>query len=196
MDLKKKLKDAGLTVVSDKEMGKIAKEAEESTREMREEMDKPDYKEKFDTLVKEWEQEARKQTLKTLPGFLAKLAEHKHDYNSIVQAVAFAALGAACAMDHSPHGGITGFQAGGVFWEFYRAWLHEDGPVRLVKYQEMLWPQYEEQFGKTVSPSTLEWLQEKARKELAEIGDRNAHYKKHMQDIVDGKLPWGYRVKG
>lgn len=120
-----------------------------------------------------WYKESSEQTLKTLPGFLSKLAEHPHDYNTIVYALAAAALGAARALDRTPNGGITGFQAGAVFWEFYGEWMHQKNkPARIVKYEDMLVPQNESKF-KTITQKTWEWLYEAASKNLRE--KENAH---------------------
>lgn len=58
--------------------------------------------------------------------FPKKLTEdYGHDYGTIGHAVAASAIGAATAVDHSPTGGITGFQAGAIMWEFIQHWTHE-----------------------------------------------------------------------
>lgn len=63
-------------------------------------------------LHKEWYEEAKKQTLNTLPAFVSNLVEnYSHDYGTICHAITAAALGAANAVEESPEGGITGFQA-------------------------------------------------------------------------------------
>jgi len=64
-----------------------------------------------DGIQKEWYEEARKMTVEQLPMFLKKLVEdYQHDYGTICHAVAAGALSAAHAVNHSPTGGITGFQ--------------------------------------------------------------------------------------
>ena len=59
--------------------------------------------------------EAKDQNPETLPAFLKKISsDYQHDYGTICQAVAMAAIAAAWAFDRGLQGGITGFQAGAV----------------------------------------------------------------------------------
>jgi hypothetical protein len=144
----------------------------------------------------EWYAEARKQTTETLPDFIRKLTEYSHDYNTICYAVAAAALGAARAVDHSPNGGITGFQAGAIMWEFIQGWgAMEDGPKKMLCYANMLYPQYEDKFDKTISRDIWEYLQTQAKKKIA---DSNGHVHQevqaHWQAISLGHVPFGYRI--
>ena len=53
-------------------------------------------------------------TLETLPAFLKELAEYKHDYNTICYALTAGAIATAWALNRTPNGGITGFQAGAI----------------------------------------------------------------------------------
>lgn len=53
---------------------------------------------------------------------IAEIMAMEHDYGTICVAIGAIAAAAARAADRSPNGGITGFQAGAVFWEFTRAW--------------------------------------------------------------------------
>jgi hypothetical protein len=147
---------------------------------------------------KAWAEEARKQTLETLPEFLRHLTEdYGHDYGTICHAMSAGALAAAWAVNASPQGGITGFQAGAVMWGFVAEWQSLKGkPLRLTDYSEMLFPQYGEKF-KTISPDTWKYLQEKAAENLA--GDVEYTSKtviSHWQSIVDGNIPFGLTVGG
>jgi hypothetical protein len=144
-----------------------------------------------------WYAEARKQTLKRLPAFLEKLAGHKHDYNTICYACGAAAVAATWAIERSPSGGITGFQAGAIMWEFITEWMGEqDKPLRLVKYENMLYPQYEREFDKIISQETADWLKAEAQKRLNDRADDGAHpaVVAHWRSITAGNLPFGYRV--
>jgi hypothetical protein len=188
----------GIRVATDDEMRELLEHGKEERDAQRAEMEKPDYGAKLTGTKDAWYEMARDRsmTLKTLPGFLAQLAEHPHDYNTIVYAVAAAALAAARALDRTPNGGITGFQAGAVFWEFYGEWLHESGkPARMVKYDGMLYPQYESQFARTITPDTWKWLQAEAAKNVAaHSGDAHGEIVAHWQSIVDGRVPFGFTV--
>lgn len=144
---------------------------------------------------KEWFVEAKTITAETLPAFIKKLTgDYNHDYGTIVHAIVAAAIAAANAVDKCPSGGITGFQASCVMWGFITQWMHyEDTPLRLVNYEHMLYPQYEYDFEKTISPETWKWLQEKAAELLRTKGACDS-VKVHWQSIVDGNIPFGYTV--
>lgn len=152
-----------------------------------------------DGVHKGWYEEAKAQTPETLPEFMRKLAsDYEHDYGTICHAVAASAVAAAWAMNKSKYGGITGFQAGAIMWEFICHWQYmgEDKPLRLVDYENMLFPQYADKFAKTITPDTWKWLQEEAQKNI-DKGAENVHPNvlTHWQSIIDGVVPFGYVVE-
>jgi hypothetical protein len=150
----------------------------------------------------QWYADAKHQTLDTLPAFLDNLANNYiHDYGTICHAMAAAALGATEAIDKSPSGGITGFQAGAVMWEFIRQWKQVDGPMRLVNFDSMLYPQYQGDFEKTMSQETLDWLKKQAEKLIQENNTSSNNLKasstvvEHWKFIASGGIPFGYTIK-
>ena len=160
-------------------------------------------------IQKEWYADVDNvKTVADLTEFVRHLTEdYRHDYGTICHAVAAAALAAAKTVDRSPSGGITGFQAGAIMWEFIRHWIKKEGPLRLIEYQEMLYPQKEDHF-RTISKSTWEWLQKEARELLDGRKNRNpdgsvfsdsvdAHPEvtAHWKSIAAGTIPFGYTVK-
>lgn len=145
-------------------------------------------------LTKEWQEEARTQTLETLPAFLAKLAAFKHDYGSICRAIAAGAVGAAWAVERSPRGGITGFQASCVTWDFLEHWGHIEAPAAIIRYDDMLYPQSAEKFN-TIGKETWEHLQAKAAEFLAEKTAAHPNVVAHWRKIADGVVPFGYTVR-
>lgn len=143
-----------------------------------------------------WYAEAREQSVASIAAFAEKLAAYDHDYNTICYACGAAAIAAASAIDKSPRGGITGFQASAIMWEFVTEWLHEQNkPLRLVRYEHLLYPQYERHFDKTISQDTADWLRERAGKLLAER-EELAHPDviAHWQNIANGALPFGFII--
>jgi hypothetical protein len=149
-------------------------------------------------IVPQWEAEVNE--LKT-PEDLAKFVHHlmddySHDYGTVCHALGYAALAGAKVADRHPgQGGITGFQAGFVMWTFIRQWAHEDGPMKLVKFSNMLYPQYDDKFAPTISKSTWEWLQSEAERLLQESGACAAGpVVEHWKSIVAGKVPFGHTV--
>jgi hypothetical protein len=160
--------------------------------------------EKDKAILDQWRKEAKEQTLETLPAWLKHLSEdYEHDYGTICHAIALAAYAAARAVDAGSQGGITGFQAGAVMWEFMRIWNGIEGPARLLQYENMLYPQYEDRYNKTISKSTWEWLQKEAKKKLTDVAEARLAGRSepsptiidHWQTILDGKIPFGYTVE-
>ena len=144
-----------------------------------------------------WYEEAKEQTLETLPAFMKKILDEPQSYESIVEAIAACAVGAAWAADHHENGGITGFQGSWVMWQFIKHWMCKGDScgLRLVDYDDMLYPQYDYKFcDKTISKSTWEALQKKAAEYLAE-GCGVEEVKAHWRSIVNGVEPFGYTVK-
>jgi hypothetical protein len=93
--------------------------------------------------------------------------------------------------------GITGFQAGFVMWDFIRQWQYDRNETRLkiVDYDKMLYPQYDNEFEKTITSKQFEKMQEVAAKRLQ--GDMmfvHPGVAKHWQSIVDGVVPFGYKI--
>jgi hypothetical protein len=152
-----------------------------------------------DHLETEWYAEAKKQTLETLPGFLNHLTnDFIHDYGTICHAVTAAAIGAAHAVNSSPEGGITGFQARCVMWSFIRKWMFENNQcgLRVINYDNMLYPQYEKDFTeKTITKSQWDSLQKQAERMIAENKFAEPEALSHWEGIKKGRIPFGYTVK-
>jgi hypothetical protein len=145
----------------------------------------------------EWYAEAKGMTLEKLPDFLKKLTEDfGQDYGTICHAIAAAAIGAAWSVEHSPQGGITGFQGGAVMWQFITNWMSEykDKPVRLVDYSNMLFPQYADKFGRSISKETHQYLVKEAQKKLSDSDGAHPNVKRHWEMIAAGGVPFGYAV--
>jgi hypothetical protein len=127
--------------------------------------------------------------------FVDQLITHyRHDYGTIMHAVAAAALAAAHAMNASPQGRLSGAQASVIPFEFWRQWMHlSDVPLSFRKLEDMLYPQNADMF-RTITLDTFGWLQKRAAELLAE-GGAHEKVKAHWQNIVDGEVPFGYQVK-
>lgn len=153
-------------------------------------------------LEKEWFEDAKKQTIETLPDFMNHvLNDYDHDYGTIVHAVSACAIASAYAANHSENGGITCFQAGCVMWDFIKQWMFSDNKcgLRIIDYDDMLYPQYNNKFCKKTIPSYA-WksLQKRANEFLEETNNGEVaadEVIKHWQSIVDGKVPFGYTVE-
>ena len=138
---------------------------------------------------------AKDMTMDTLPVFLKELAEFNHDYNTICYALGAGATATAWALNRTPNGGITGFQAGAVMWEFMKAWNHIEAPARLLQTRDMLYPQNSDKFN-TISVESWEWLRAEAKKRLEGSHERaHPNVVAHWQSIRDGQIPFGYSIR-
>lgn len=93
--------------------------------------------------------------------------------------------------------GITGFQAGAVMWDFITGWeyTHNKTSLKIVDYDNMLYPQYQYKFEKTITPRIWSSIQDAAKKNLEESPYAHPDVIAHWQSIVDGNVPFGYVVK-
>lgn len=152
-------------------------------------------------LEKIWFEEAKVQTIETLTSFINHIMnDYEHDYGTICHALSACALAAAHAANNHPQGGITGFQAGFVMWDFIKQWMYSNNKtaLRIVDYDKMLYPQYEEQFDKVISKETFESLQKAAQECLDEAKQGQVAHSdvlKHWESIVAGNVPFGYKIK-
>lgn len=142
-------------------------------------------------LQDDWYNEAREiKTVDDLAKFVTKLGtKYGHDYGTVCHAVAASAIAAAWCMNAMPHGGITGFQAGCVMWEFIRRWNYSSNKtgMRIIDYDNFLYPQYEYKYQKTIAPSTWKAIQKAAANEIEEADKKYAEYltdlKRYEKDI-------------
>lgn len=142
-----------------------------------------------------WYKEAGAMTAEKLPEFVRKLShDYDHDYGTICHAITAAAIGAAWSVERSPSGGITGFQAGAVMWEFMRHWNSVEGPARLLDYNDLLFPQMEHKF-RCISPEIWNGIQEKAKAHLSNRNGAVPAVVAHWQSIADGNIPFGLQVE-
>ena len=155
--------------------------------------------EAFEELKKVWRAEAQKQNLATLPKFLRHLSEdYTHDYGTICHAMAIGGEAAMWAMNKGSQGGITGFQAGAVMWEFIRSWMFSSNKtgLRLTDNDHFLYPQYAYEFDRGMSKETWAALQKEAQTLLAANEEFVAKsVMAHWQSIADGNIPFDYFVR-
>ena len=144
--------------------------------------------EEFKAIQKEWQKKAKKATIATLPAFLTELTEkYQHDYGTICHAVSIAAVAAAWAVNAAPTGGITGFQAGAVMWGFVREWNCSSNKtgMRLVDYDNFLYPQYADKFQKVLSKDIWENIQKEAQ---AQISKADTSYAEYLEKLEQHKV--------
>jgi hypothetical protein len=133
-------------------------------------------------------------TKQDLMDYMDFIEGYDHDYGTVVAGMAFTMRAAFQVMNRGKCGGITGFQAGFLGWEMIKEFMDVDGPAKLLDYNKMLFPQYEDSFRKTITKDTWEYIQEEAKKKLSDL-PTSGRVIKHWQGIVEGKIPFGYKIK-
>lgn len=125
----------------------------------------------FQQIKLKWLQKAESMEKNKLKAFINHLEEdYIHDYGTICHACAAAAIAGASAMNKSSQGGITGFQAGAVMWEFVRAWNKAGNKtgMKFVDYDDFLYPQYADKHKKTIPMFVWKALQNEAKKLISQ----------------------------
>lgn len=155
-------------------------------------------------IIEQWYKDAPKQTIETLPEFMSHvLNDYYHDYGTICKAIGACAIAAAWAANASPgsRGGITGFQAGAAMREFIRHWSRTNNKTGmcLIDYDDMIYPQYENRFAKTITKGLMESLVKEAKKHIAEYESNSKSMVHpdvlaHWKEIAQGIPPFGYKV--
>jgi len=164
-----------------------------------------------------WSNEAKTQihTPEDLKKFADKLIEHCNKLNgadgyeetaNATTALAYAAV-EMCAEQF----GLSGFQVGCIMWGIIDKLImsEHDCGMKLLNYDLMLYPQYEDHFEKTIDLETWKKMQEKASEKYQEylvekakenIGDERAfpaceEVAAHWKSIVYGNVPFGYKIE-
>lgn len=143
-------------------------------------------------------------TTDELAEFINFISNTPLDYGTAVYAQCAAMLAAQRVINQGEQGGITGFQAGFIGWEMVKAFMSVgDCGLSIRDWENMLYPQYEDRFEKTISREIFEGLQRKAKERLTKadedegINGYSLHLevRKHMESIVNGVVPFGYVIK-
>ena len=144
----------------------------------------------------------KRKNIKSFEDLTAFLEDVKTNYGNgygdAPRAIAQASLAVAWYL--AGEYGITGFQADFVMWDFIRDWSFTANQcgLKIVDYDDMLYPQYSYKFQKTISSSTWRALQNEAKKRLE--GDASRGYyahpdvTAHWKSIVAGRVPFGYVI--
>lgn len=145
----------------------------------------------------QWMEIAREMNRSLLPAFIDHLMDgYCHTYNSYVYACTACAVATAYACGKD----LSGFQASAitVMFPLYFYYYNAKTSIKIINYDDMLYPQYEYKYDKTISPATWAILQKTAADYIAVAKDEGiVRYDvlKHWQSIVDGVVPFGYMVE-
>ncbi len=151
----------------------------------------------FMDIRKKWEKTAK--SIKTFDEFAEfynhLFEDYNHDYGTACHAIGQLAVAAASLGAHIE--GITGFQAGFVMWRFIFNWMfpYNRAGLKLIDYDDMLFPQYAYKFDNVMSAETLKALKKEAANNLRESPNANQDVIAHWKSIVNGEVPFGYRIE-
>lgn len=150
-----------------------------------------------DLVQNEWYKEAKNQTLKTLPKFIDGLiTNYKHDYGTLCHSVVAGMLATLESMNK--YVGLSGYQVSTiglmVLQNLNSGLKHNKTEFKIINYDDLLYPQYEEKFDKTISNETWLKLQEEAKR-LLEENKCCVSVKKHWESIVNGEVPFGFKIE-
>jgi hypothetical protein len=81
-----------------------------------------------------------------------------------------------------------------VTWDFLEHWGHIKAPAAIVRYEDMLFPQYEETFT-SIDKDTWKHLRKKVRANLRSGELAAESVVEHWRSIADGNVPFGLSVR-
>lgn len=131
-----------------------------------------------------------------LVAFLKDVKEnYNYDYGVAPRSIAQAALAVGWYL--SREFGITGFQASFVMWDFIKDWQFSNNKtsLKILDYDNLLYPQYGHKFEKIISTRTWESVQKAAKENLESTEHAHPAVIEHWKSIVEGKVPFGFTVK-
>lgn len=150
-------------------------------------------------LHKEWYERAKEQTLDTYEDFVEEILSYDHDYGTICHALTAIAIAMIWVVERAGNYGLTGFQGSCIMWEFIKNWSYTDNKtgLKLLDYDKLLYPQYEENFEKIITRDTWKALQNEAIEKLYSSRGSEVHHKvrDHWISIIRGEVPFGFKVK-
>jgi hypothetical protein len=147
-----------------------------------------------DGVHEKWYEEARGQTLDTLPVFLKGLMdEYSHDEVTLTHAVTAGAMATISAMDAHPEGGLTPSQNQLVFGLFLRKWARIEGPAKVMSWAGLLNPKNEDQMV-GVPKDVAHWISGLAKQALDNAKFQGQEQKDHLEKLAKGEMPWGFRT--
>jgi len=149
-------------------------------------------------IMEQWRIDMKNQTIETLPSFINHIMnDYEHDYETICHAISICGVATMWACDKHEQGGITGFQAGAIMWENITNWdsSKKGKPLRHVDFTNMLYPQYDYKFEKTISKGTMDYLQKEAQTRLDSTPDASEIVIAHWRATASGHIPFGYTIE-
>lgn len=143
-----------------------------------------------------WYGEAYKMDLDRLPEFLRRMLISKPDgHDGILHALVAGALATVVAMSKAYAAPIDEANADKLMYRFISRWRGITGPIRLLRFEHMLYPAFKQGFEPVISADTWAWLQDEAARKLIKAKAPRVEWKWHWQRIAQEKeVPFGWKV--
>lgn len=135
-------------------------------------------------------------TFEELTEFLKYVKDNcNYGYGGAPRAIAQASLAVAWYL--AGEFGITGFQAGCVMWDFICDWTYSNNKcgLKIVNYDDMLYPQYRYKYEKTIPSHVWESLKKEVTERLKDCEYCHPDVIAHWKSIANGNVPFEYIVK-
>ena len=145
-----------------------------------------------------WYKEAKHVSKEDLGDFIDKMMSEEHDYESYVHAIAACCVATmqACGTE------LTGYQASWIPLLFHLEVIGSGSisGIKILNYDDMLYPQNEDKFKVIISKKVMESLKEEAKRKLEEHADHMNRYVspkvlKHWIKLATGEPPYGLEVE-
>jgi len=147
-----------------------------------------------DAEQEKWYEQARAQTLETLPSFLTSLLDpYSHDEVTLVHAMTAGCMGLISAMNAHPEGGLNPAQTQLLLGMFIRKWARIEGPAKIMSWAGLLDPRNEAQV-MGIPKEVATWLTQCAQTALNDIIYKGQEQKDHLEKIAKGEMPWGLKI--
>ena len=147
-----------------------------------------------------WNKGCECKSIEDIASLIAEV-EKKFNYDYGVAPRSIGAVCASLAEYLCGSMGLTGFQASVAMWDFIQLFIyrHNQCGLRMVDYDNMLYPQYEYKFEKTISRETWNNIVKTAKEYLEEYKNKannaSSGVVNHWKSIVDGNVPFGYKIE-
>lgn len=143
-----------------------------------------------------WYVMASEMTLDRLPDFLRMMLGTRPDREvGIFHAFVAGALATIIAMAKAYGQALRPQTADRVMFMFCTRWKGIVGPIRLMRFDLMLFPAFEKQFKTTISPPIWEYLQKAASKRLLSPSPAPQGWREHWSKITAGEIPFGWTLE-
>lgn len=143
-----------------------------------------------------WYAEACTMTLDKLQEFLRMMLATRPDSKlGIYHAFVAGALATIVAMATANAQPLTAQASDRVMFIFITRWKGIVGPIKLLRFESMLYPALKSSFDSVISPEIWGYLQSRAQRLLLDPKQRSRTWREHWTRIVTGEIPFGWKLE-